>query len=95
MHYEERQNWRHEGGKEQPDVSGLHCHLRPWSVVQAAPGGLFWVRDLTEVVCVVTRNMWRPMICALSDCEEQGGCFCCGIADRRYIIETEGHGRLL
>jgi hypothetical protein len=29
-HYEERQKWRPEAGEEQPDVSSLRCHLRPW-----------------------------------------------------------------
>ena len=26
MHYEERNNWKLEGGEDQPDVSSLCCH---------------------------------------------------------------------
>lgn len=29
-YYEVRRNWKLKGGKEQPDRSSLHCHLRLW-----------------------------------------------------------------
>jgi hypothetical protein len=30
VHCEERWNWRHKGGKGEPDVRSLPCFLRPW-----------------------------------------------------------------
>lgn len=32
---------------------------------------------------------WRPMIHAPTDCEEQGGYFCCDINDCRYRLRAE------
>lgn len=35
--YEKRQNWRLQGGEEQPDVRVLRCHLRPWPMLLLRP----------------------------------------------------------
>jgi hypothetical protein len=36
---------------------------------------------------------WRPMIHAPTDCEEQGGYFCCDINDCRYTLRAEDMDR--
>lgn len=41
-----------------------------------------------------SETKWKPLICALAHCEEQGGCCCHGICHCRYPIEKI-HGRLL
>jgi hypothetical protein len=78
------------------------------SWIWPASEGLVWVQVPIElgsggVVCVCVRawsvlfpeTVWRLMISAPDDCEEQGGYVCCDIDDCRCRAEREGHGRLL
>lgn len=60
--------------------------LSPWSSWSQGP-------YLSSVL--LPETMWKPIILAPTDCEVQGGYFCCDMDDYRCTVEREGHGRLL
>lgn len=67
------------------------------SVVQAASESLVCgptAAGVMSVVCAVIGNLWWPMICASTDCKEEGDFICYYIDDYR-CTEREQHGRLL
>lgn len=61
--------WRHDSSEDWVDVSGLHCHLRPWRylfVVWATSEGLVWVCSPT-----MGRDHVRGLCCRQKPCGSQ------------------------
>ena len=87
------------------EVSRLPCHLRSWGCPQsrlpprALSGSVVLLQweegsgGACSLSVLSPETMWRPMIHAPTDCEEQGGYFCCDINDCRYRLRAEDMDR--